>query len=210
MKIKSKLQVGFGIVGVIFLLTSILTLFSYRKFNASITEITDKKLPSIVSISDVNTQTSNHMILAFMHATTTTDDEMTYVETEITKVEGIIEKERTLYESLMSDDTERELYSKFEKNYTEYLDYFKEFLTLSRANQNEEAQAVIKTKLTPVFVKYSKNLDDIVADVKNDSEEMKSALGKQYKQIIVSIIITGVILLGLLVIIIFCNCSGIP
>ena len=144
MKIKAKLQIGFGIVGLLFVVTILFMLYSFNKFNKNLKYLSEVKIIAAMAISDINTQTSNHMIQAFMHSTTDSEYEMTKVETEIKRLDGIIESERKIYEGLIVDGIEKDLYGKFSKDYAEYQKYFEEFLSLSRANKNEEAQAVIK------------------------------------------------------------------
>lgn len=109
MKIKAKLQSGFGIVGFLFAITILFMLYSFNKFNNSLKFITDVKMKGSMSIANMNTQTSNHMIQAFMHSTTSSESEMAKVEGEIKRLNGIIEAEMKVYEPLMTNNIEKDL-----------------------------------------------------------------------------------------------------
>ena len=202
MKIKAKLQSGFGIVGFLFAITILFMLYSFNKFNNSLKFITDVKMKGSMSIANMNTQTSNHMIQAFMHSTTSSESEMAKVEGEIKRLNGIIEAEMKVYEPLMTNDIEKDLFSKFKVDYAEYQTIFNEFLNLSKANKNEEAQNLIKNKLTPIFNKYSSELDAIVADTKFTSEQTKKEIANEYKKIIIEITVVSLIIIVSFVVII--------
>ena len=202
MKIKAKLQSGFGIVGFLFAITILFMLYSFNKFNNSLKFITDVKMKGSMSIANMNTQTSNHMIQAFMHSTTNSDSEMAKVEGEIKRLNGIIEAEMKVYEPLITNDIEKDLFSKFKVDYAEYQTIFNEFLNLSKANKNEEAQNLIKNKLTPIFNKYSSELDAIVADTKFTSEQTKKEIANEYKKIIIEITVVSLIIIVSFVVII--------
>ena len=202
MKIKAKLQSGFGIVGFLFAITILFMLYSFNKFNNSLKFITDVKMKGSMSIANMNTQTSNHMIQAFMHSTTSSESEMAKVEGEIKRLNGIIEAEMKVYEPLMTNNIEKDLFSKFKVDYAEYQTIFNEFLNLSKANKNEEAQNLIKNKLTPIFNKYSSELDAIVADTKFTSEQTKKEIANEYKKIIIEITVVSLIIIVSFVVII--------
>ncbi len=83
------------------------TRISHMKFNNSLKFITDVKMKGSMSIANMNTQTSNHMIQAFMHSTTSSESEMAKVEGEIKRLNGIIEAEMKVYEPLMTNNIEK-------------------------------------------------------------------------------------------------------
>ena len=207
MRIKKKLQLGFLMIGLLFLGTLFLAILATTSLDSKIKELSEKNLESSMAISDINTYTSNYLILAFRHTTTYSTNERLQIEGEMKLVSEKIETNRKVYESLISTEEEKTLYNDFSTNYEKYLNIYEKVISTSKIAQNE-AQAMIKGKLIPQYTKFSKALNLSVENQRKQIDELRKEAESTHHQLIIELLVIGlVILVSLLVIFIIISRS---
>ena len=194
MRIKKKLQLGFLMIGLLFLGTLFLAILATTSLDSKIKELSEKNLESSMAISDINTYTSNYLILAFRHTTTYSTNERLQIEGEMKLVSEKIETNRKVYESLISTEEEKTLYNDFSTNYEKYLNIYEKVISTSKIAQNE-AQAMIKGKLIPQYTKFSRSLNLSVENQRKQIEELKNKAETTHHQLIVTLLVIGLVIL---------------
>jgi methyl-accepting chemotaxis protein len=199
MKISKKLGLSFGIIGILYIFSMVATILGIKKIDEQLEYISKNTLKGTKLISEINTKTSDHMILGFRHSTTVSTSDMDNVEAGMKIIEEEINKNILEYEKLLDDEAIKSNFLDFKKGYEDYLKIYSEFKMLSRANKNEEAQAVLKGPLTKTFDKYSSVLNEVVKLEGEKSLKLEENSKKLYKIILMSSIILTIIIVIIII-----------
>lgn len=199
MKISKKLGLSFGIIGILYIFSMVATILGIKKIDEQLEYISQNTLKGTKLISEINTKTSDHMILGFRHSTTVSTSDMDNVEAGMKIIEEEINKNILEYEKLLDDEAIKSNFLDFKKGYEDYLKIYSEFKILSRANKNEEAQAVLKGPLTKSFDKYSSILNEVVKLEGEKSLKLEENSKKLYEIILMSSIILTIIIVIIII-----------
>ncbi len=199
MKISKKLGLSFGIIGILYIFSMVATILGIKKIDEQLEYISKNTLKGTKLISEINTKTSDHMILGFRHSTTVSTSDMDNVEAGMKIIEEEINKNILEYEKLLDDEAIKSNFLDFKKGYEDYLKIYSEFKMLSRANKNEEAQAVLKGPLTKTFDKYSSVLNEVVKLEGEKSLKLEENSKKLYEIILMSSIILTIIIVIIII-----------
>ena len=99
-------------------------------------------LPSVILMSHLQKTMYRIRLTIWQHLGTEDMNEMKKLEEQYRKYKAEFEKEFKNYESLVSDDKDKELYEKEKEYFTQYSTFIEKFFTLSNANKNSEAKAL--------------------------------------------------------------------
>lgn len=171
LSVRAQLRLAFLLVFAAFLGASLLVDDRLRVINDKSTEMAANWMPSIVAVNAINTATSDMRAAEGLHILSTEDAEMSRHEETINRLAKEIADWRTKYKALISTEEERALYQSFTRKYDEYLEASKKTMALSRANQNKEAAAALKSSGL-IFDSMS---DELVKLVKLNTEGGESA-----------------------------------
>ncbi|MGB5918677.1 HAMP domain-containing methyl-accepting chemotaxis protein [Arcobacter sp.] len=138
-KITTKLSLGFGIILVLIGLLGFFSLQRMSMVNDQSTIMSDNWMPSIKVVEEINTDTSDFRISEFLHVLSQTPESMKIAEDKMKDVLVKLNKDRSLYEKLISSTEEQDLYDKFSKEFDNYMEIHDRLLTVSRANKTDEA-----------------------------------------------------------------------
>src|SRR3990167_4622187 len=139
------LKISYKILTFMFLLTflagglAVRLVSSMSMVNDQSTIIAENWLPSVKATSSLNTATSDFGLAECTHVGTTDPAVMEKVEKDLSAVIANINDLRKTYEPMISSPEEKALYEKFSSDWDKYMVAHNQFITLSRANKNEEA-----------------------------------------------------------------------
>lgn len=163
LKIATKLMLSFGTVLAITASLGAFAIARMGQMNGVSHEIQTSWLPSVQVVGELNSATGDLRIQEFKHVLSTSQQEMSEVETAIAALGKRIADTRKRYEPLISSPEERRLYDEFSTVWTSYSGVHSQLIALSRQNRPAEAQALL--------VGDSKKLyDEISADLVRLSE----------------------------------------
>lgn len=159
--IKAKLITTFATLALVTICLGVLGVMKMSTINDQSTEMSVNWMPSIDSVHQLNTATSDLRVLQYVHIASTDDVSMRNVDLKIAKIVLTIRSIRARYEKLISSDRERSIYNQFSGKYERYLEITNQILALSRQNKNAEAVKMMEGTL-PLYDDLSDDLLKLV------------------------------------------------
>ncbi len=99
----------------------------------------------------MNTGTSDFRAAELQHVLSVDEAEMTKYEKELADLHAALGKSIAAYAKLVSSPEEQKLFDSFTLGWNQYLAENKKVLALSRANQNDQAKALVRGKAQQEF-----------------------------------------------------------
>ncbi len=199
LKIASKLLVGFGLLIVLMIVLGVFSIVRLRDVNDLSTEIETNWLPSCVTVSDMNTNTSDFRVSELQHILSTDTKDMDKYEKDMAQVLTNFNKNDEKYKKLISSDEERKIYEDFSAKWKSYLEEHNKIVTLSRENKNEEAKALIRGNSQKYFDEASDKLlalIDLNSKGAIDASKRGDVLYDNSRLLIISLLV-GAVLVGM-------------
>ncbi len=131
-------------------------------FNRIVTDVAENWLPSVQTISAMDTAVSMFRIREYRHMLTEDLPGMDKVEAMMGESLDSFEKNRKAYAALISSPEEQALYDEFMKEWTTYLALHAELLQLSRANRTVEARELMTGRMFAAFQGATADLRKLV------------------------------------------------
>jgi len=164
LSIRAKVIGAFAMVLAVTLGLGTFALARLSAVNDAAISVRDDSLPSLTLTSDLHTIANRFRISEAQHILSTTDTAMDQVESNLAAEQEEIRKLRTDYEPLVSPGTERDLVSKFDQQWKDYVDlHMNSLRPLSRKNENEKATELFTGKSRDLYLAVDKTLTDLVA-----------------------------------------------
>ncbi|MGR6431358.1 methyl-accepting chemotaxis protein [Rhizobium sp. PAMB 3174] len=180
LSIKASLTAVFASIAIISAALGYIAINGLATTNNATTEISTNWLPSVELVNTINTATSDFRIGEGAHIMSTNEAEMAAAEADIKAVGDSIVTLRKKYEALISSDHERQVYEQFSKEWADYLVLHEKLLTLSRANQNEEAAKLFKGQMDTDYDAASNLLVELIKINHDGSEQAYASSGEAY------------------------------
>jgi signal transduction histidine kinase len=148
----------------------------YRMYllNAAIDNITRGRLPSAVAVGNIDSYTSDLRIAQLQHAFASDEPTKTRLQLLMRDLIEKIEKNQDLYVPLIATTQEEVLYGRFEDRWGEYLELGYTFVTLSQANEHQQAIELLNGEAQTVFDDIGAILEELVQV--NESASFEAAL----------------------------------
>ena len=142
--------------------------------HVQVRRITENWSPALSKVMEMDTLTSDYRMKQYAHLVATTEGEMAGFEKELSAIEANIGTVSAEFESLLSEQKERELYEVIISKWTEYKTESTQVLKLSGQNKLEEGN---KLMLGPMLDTYN-DFQESFAELKA-YEESQLALAKR-------------------------------
>ncbi len=142
--------------------------------HVQVRRITENWSPALAKVMEMDTLTSDYRMKQYAHLVATTEGEMAGFEKELSAIEANIGTVSAEFESLLSEQKERELYEVIISKWTEYKTESTQVLKLSGQNKLEEGN---KLMLGPMLDTYN-DFQESFAELKA-YEESQLALAKR-------------------------------
>jgi signal transduction histidine kinase len=179
-KLRTKLAIMIGVILVLTAAANSLMVYRMNVLNAEIDRITTGRLPSAVAVGNIDSYTSDLRIAQLQHAFAS--DEPTKARLQLLMFDLIekIEKNQDIYEPLIGTKQEEVLYDRFEDRWGEYLELGYTFVTLSQANEYEQAVELLNGDAQTVFDEVGATLEELVRVNETASIEAAARAEKTY------------------------------
>ena len=171
LKISSKLLVSFLGLSVLNLLLGVLATAQLDRMNDATDVVTDSWMPSIILVSDANTDTSDFLIYQQQHLLSADAPRMVELERLMREELASVERNLEKYAPLISSAEERRLYEEFNKLWKSYLEEHERIVVLSRSNQKEEARGLEHGRAEQLYKAASDKLEDMVSFIQKASRK---------------------------------------
>ncbi len=160
--IRAKLFTAFTVASVFTLTTGLVGYFSSSKISGMLTAMYNANLVPITQLSEANANLLKRSRGNYRLVIETDDKIMKGIDDNRKKYTQLINENMAKYKSSISDDTEAEIYKKFEVAYANYNERGKGFLELVFSNKNEEANKYLAEKLRPVINETEEALGQLI------------------------------------------------
>ncbi|MBD9356498.1 methyl-accepting chemotaxis protein [Methylomonas albis] len=201
MKIAIKLAIGFGSLLLLMTILGIAALSQMSTVNDQSTEIASNWLPSVRTVEEMNTNTSDYRIGELNHIISEKPEEMAAAEKMMSDTLATYRKNEAAYLKLISSPEEQEIYDEFKRKFDAYMVAHDKMLPLSRAMKTNEAMAIMNGESLTLYNEFSEQLLKLV-QLNIKGGEKASAEGDviylQAKNIVTGLIVFGFVL-GVLV-----------
>jgi PAS domain S-box-containing protein len=174
LKVGAKLQLSFGVV---LLLTAVLAVFSIVRLSdlsANATEITGDWLPSIDHLSNLNSVVSDVRIAEMRAIAADTPEEAERYIKDAEEDIAEIRQEMAVYEKLLSNDKERQLWTEWQAGWRKYLDIHEQGVALLREKKVAEAEKLWGPDDQKLFDSFGSALDQSI-DLNRDGGNQATA-----------------------------------
>jgi methyl-accepting chemotaxis protein len=168
--------------------------------DAEIRSLSDKTIPGIEQLKNINTSFLDLRLLVNRHALSFDGDEKKALDERIKTKQQQLNQSLQSYKALLSNE-ERQAYAQTEKLLLSYLTTADDVLVLSRKYQNSKAQELM-IALTEQGDRITALLDKAASQnhqqVQNSSQRAGAAYEKAFSQLILSVVIVlvGLVLIG--------------
>jgi len=200
LKIRTKLLLSFGAILLMLVSLGIFSIFQLAKVHTSVERIGTGWMPTTNRIQDMNHSIQNFRRCELQHILATTDELMSYYESQMEKINETGIAAESAYVKLILGDEERQLYEQFVKVRTLFVAEHYKIIKLSRQSRKEEAAVALSSK----SAQYLTELEDLIKritilNVKGGEYEYKTstALYNQAKWLI-TVMLTTCSIVGVL------------
>jgi len=202
-KIGTRISAGFALVIVVAVALGVFAYAQVVNINTSSVEISTNSLPSVYVIGAIKANVESVYGMILQHAISSDNDEMARIDAQIVDVRARNQKLLARYETMFTNDKDRQLYAAMQAARSNFWTVAEEILRLSRLGKeatNKQAVEMIRTKLKPLQVTYLQATDAEVdfnqgiAD--DDSKTITAAVSGARTGIIISIAMAIFIALG--------------
>ncbi|MDO6962691.1 HAMP domain-containing methyl-accepting chemotaxis protein [Rhizobium alvei] len=191
-------------IGVIFFLFTTFAMNGMNKLNGSTEEIAQNWLPSVATVSKIDSEFLNYRLSLTKHVLSTTEEEMRKQEVEIANHGEGTDKAIEAYVPLISSDREREIINVLKADKARYSEMAAQMLDLSKQNKNDEAKQFLNLQLAPLGVEMGKRVAELIEINMRGAANAKSAASATFESIwFASIVISLVVAVVLVATILF-------
>lgn len=186
LKIRTKLLalVVFLLLGLV--LFGFVSLAFMTNINDGMTVITNNWMPSLITVEELDTKTSDYRNKEYEHILATEETLMNEREQEMQALQQEIESMFSLYlNSYAINSSDKELVTSAQSAWNQYLQSSSQIITLSSANKQQEAMAIVRTQSQDSFDELSEVLQkavdfnrDGVDTANTEADELYSSANK--------------------------------
>jgi methyl-accepting chemotaxis protein len=201
--IKGRLVLAFGILIVIFLALGAISIKSLYTINDKLGMITNNSMPSVNYAHTLNTATSDFRGKELEHIIADNADDIKAAEQAMDTLSKDIENNIELYNTMVINDTDREIINKVESYWNAYLDIQSKVVSLSADMKNKEAMNLANGEGKEAFDKLSKALVELVDFNTKTADSLKKDANESYNNTLLVLIVVIVVAVILSVILSF-------
>ncbi len=158
MRLFTKLILMTAILLLAFASLGYFSVIQLKTVNQKASEITANWLPSTVSVQRINTLTSDYRIQEITYVYNSDPITAKIIEKRIAKILEKINLERESYERLITTEEEKNLYTKFSKEWNDYIKLSKDLFVLSHLKNKDQAIDLLIHKSQRLFETLSHKL----------------------------------------------------
>ncbi len=168
----AKITLTCGVLVSLTVLMGICSFLGLRSVNAVTQEIISDPLPSNYYGGRLNAGAKKMVIWMGLHIQSQSKDEMQQLESRIAARLEQWQGERREYEKMVTDDNDRAIVTKLDAAAARLFDAWEKILPLSRAMQNQQAQALYHDTAMPALEELDKALNELVNGNRANGERL--------------------------------------
>ncbi|GGM04292.1 methyl-accepting chemotaxis protein [Pseudomonas asuensis] len=138
---------GFAFIAVLTLILGLFSLYQMREIRQNSINFEQNVLPSVTSLDEITSLTLRLRVLSYRLLINREPENLQKTLSLFDQRTGQVEAARTRYEKLIASEDERNLYSDFQKLWSDYLQLKNRMMQLSSANQLDELRLVLNEEL---------------------------------------------------------------
>ncbi|WP_055667275.1 methyl-accepting chemotaxis protein [Desnuesiella massiliensis] len=151
-----------------------------KSINRSSENITENWLKKVKLSQAISTLVSDYRILEYEHIVSDSAEIKDWAEKDIQKLDEGLRQHILLYENLINEAGEKELYDSIVSKWKEYLEVNKTVIDISRRNHINEAVAVMNIESKEKFNKVNDEITKLVQYDEAKAEEAMNSSKKDY------------------------------
>ncbi len=221
LKLSAKLIVGFSVILGLSITVNIFAILRLQQVQDVAIEISENWMPSIYTVSDINTNTSNIMILQQQHIFALSEVEMAAIERQMDDIKALVNEYDKKYTSLLKKRSEQfkdeesvkrsgQLFDLYKETFMRYMAENEAIVDSSRMNNKEEAKEKLRDDSYKAFEECNQLLSQLTQDNLNGGAEAAKRSTEIYMSsrlliflsmivsVVISIVVAVVIFLNLL------------
>jgi methyl-accepting chemotaxis protein len=190
--IGKRLATGFGAVLAITLGLGAFSYLRVTQIAASSNVILNDSLPGVYTIGQIQAGAKENLVLTLRHILASDESEKQALEAQMTRLVSQMDTLVADYEKTITRDQDRQLFEAIKTPRGEFVRTRNErVLPLSRASRDEEAMAVVRAQLQPVYERYIAAVTASVDDNKKfgdiNGEDVQNATASATQGIVVGL-----------------------
>ncbi|WP_027002414.1 response regulator [Hugenholtzia roseola] len=177
-RLSTKLILGFSVILIVSIFVNLFAIWKLYQVQKVAIEISENWMPSIYTISDMNTSTGEFMIQQQQHIFSLSEVEMAQAIGNMEEIQRRIlersqeferllsERERRFSNEEMTESVERDKnrFLSYKELYTQYIDESKRIIQLSNYNNKEEAKEKMRERSFSLFESCSMELTALISE----------------------------------------------
>ncbi|MGO4396609.1 methyl-accepting chemotaxis protein, partial [Variovorax sp. M-6] len=180
LRIAAKLLISFIAVLALTVFVGVFSVVQLAQVNQMSTDITTNWMPATRAVLEMKGLMSRYRAQELQHILSNTDSEMAGYEKSMADTWIELQKSRSLYEKLISEPEEKQIFPEFTKALGQYAQEHDKVIALSRAQKNEEATAQIRGESLRVNRDLTQMLDKLGAVNETGAAKASDMAGAVY------------------------------
>jgi len=188
LKIGQKLTFTFAILVLAVLVLGGFSIWKMSEVKSQADLIATSDLPSALVSSTMNSDVSDYRVAEGQHILSVSDAAMAVQDKRLQEIAAKVDADIKAYEPLSGPD-DHDAFTGFKAAWQDYLAVSQQLLTLSRANKNEEANALFVGKSQEAFDRAGDYPDVMIEANKKSADNNKEIAGQVYDNAKILIIV---------------------
>jgi methyl-accepting chemotaxis protein len=168
-----------AMMGLVILISSVISIASLSNVNKEASEIADTYLTGITKLADIQGMVKDLHTMALSHIVATDADTMISLVESVNNEEDTLEELLSEYQPYVSD-SDMQTYQEILTNYESAKDAIAIMMALSADSQNEAAFEVANTDLKTYTDSMNAAIDTLIEEAKNSSDAARTVLSNVY------------------------------
>ena len=190
LSIRLRVLVAFGVVLALTVILGAVSLLRMNEMSGDGMVIGTNALPSVKYAGDIYTAAVRARMNQYQHILATNDEQRKTLETRMDGALKDLETAKSNYAALINDRDERAIFDRVSALWNENMQLWAQVSTLSQAEKDTEAGAMMRDQLTPKFQDMQVEINKLIQLNERNSEELVKDLDQNAR--------TSLLLIGLM------------
>ncbi|MBQ3600247.1 MAG: methyl-accepting chemotaxis protein [Lachnospiraceae bacterium] len=192
MGIRALVLLPMMVLGIVTILSCIMSIHSLRSVNKNATTISNRCMESIEQLSEIENNVQNIHRMALSHIIATKFDTMVSIVEEVEAMEVTLEEQIENYKAYVNEGT-AEHYNSIVNNYKEYKKTLRQLFAYSAGSDTEAAYTCANNEFEDFSIAIRDSISKLADDADKQADDAKVQLTKSYGTAILACGITVVI-----------------
>ncbi len=153
-----RLSIGFGVLAALIVIQGFIALKDMSHMQSSQDDVSENWLPSIQAVENLQFTIMHYRVLTLRLVVDTTSEELAKTSAELVEIEREVDKAVDLYQTLISEPREKEVFPGLVEKKRQYFSNTKRIMDLVQAGDVSEARNVIEHNQNPLANQMTEDL----------------------------------------------------